>query len=337
MLPGDQTARIPHQRHRRRERRPPRPPPPRHRSSPSPARRAPTAASRSTACRLATRSRNAWSWRRSRSEALERDPTQDRAAAAGDGRVPRAGLHPASAAATACASTASRLTSPRRCSRATWCSAEKPACTSTGSSAAARLDADRGEHVPSSPRRDRRRRLRRPADRLPGQRRAADRRRRPADRRTSSPSMPTDAQIVGNGIFDLAGAGLRIEGNLGSLIVKRNVIRRCGEAGSPRRPTRSSVTPPSTTTSSRTSPGVTGLSGVVGILVTRATRARSSATPCARSARAARTVSSSPASPCRASGPSPSTATRSRDRPGSSGNDCDRDLRGLALPSAGGR
>jgi hypothetical protein len=45
------------------------------------------------------------------------------------------------------------------------------------------------------------------------------------------PDLATDAQIVGNAISDFAGAGLRIEGNHGSLLVKRNVIRRCGLAG----------------------------------------------------------------------------------------------------------
>ena len=45
------------------------------------------------------------------------------------------------------------------------------------------------------------------------------------------PEIATDTQVIGNAIFDLAGAGLRIEGNHRSLLVKRNVIRRCGEAG----------------------------------------------------------------------------------------------------------
>ena len=97
--------------------------------------------------------------------------------------------------------------------------------------AAARLDADRGEH-----------------DQLVARRRAS-----PASPTSGSddcqisggpqigdgvrlianlvPEQATDAQIVGNGIFDLAGAGLRIEGTLGALLVKRNVIRRCGQAG----------------------------------------------------------------------------------------------------------
>ena len=45
------------------------------------------------------------------------------------------------------------------------------------------------------------------------------------------PQLEIDAQVVGNRIGDLAGAGLRIEGALGALMVKRNIIRRCGEAG----------------------------------------------------------------------------------------------------------
>lgn len=45
------------------------------------------------------------------------------------------------------------------------------------------------------------------------------------------PEQRTDAQITGNAIFDLAGAGLRIEGLHGAVLVKRNVIRRCGAAG----------------------------------------------------------------------------------------------------------
>jgi Family of unknown function (DUF6519) len=43
--------------------------------------------------------------------------------------------------------------------------------------------------------------------------------------------IESDAQVIGNRIGDLAGAGLRIEGALGALMVKRNVIRRCGTAG----------------------------------------------------------------------------------------------------------
>ena len=45
------------------------------------------------------------------------------------------------------------------------------------------------------------------------------------------PEMPGDAQIVGNRVADLAGAGLRIGGTIDALLVKRNVIRRCGAAG----------------------------------------------------------------------------------------------------------
>lgn len=46
-----------------------------------------------------------------------------------------------------------------------------------------------------------------------------------------APNAETDAQIIGNRIGDLAGAGLRIEGRHGALLVKRNVIRSCGQAG----------------------------------------------------------------------------------------------------------
>lgn len=45
------------------------------------------------------------------------------------------------------------------------------------------------------------------------------------------PQTPTDAQIVGNRIGDLPGTGIGIEGRHGSLLIKRNVVRRCGSAG----------------------------------------------------------------------------------------------------------
>jgi len=45
------------------------------------------------------------------------------------------------------------------------------------------------------------------------------------------PEAETDAQIIGNRIADQAGAGLRVTAPMASLLVKRNVIRRCGEAG----------------------------------------------------------------------------------------------------------
>lgn len=47
----------------------------------------------------------------------------------------------------------------------------------------------------------------------------------------TAPDAETDAQIIGNRISDLAGAGIRIEGRHGALLIKRNVIRRCGQAG----------------------------------------------------------------------------------------------------------
>lgn len=45
------------------------------------------------------------------------------------------------------------------------------------------------------------------------------------------PNLGTDAQIIGNNIFDLAGAGIRIDGLHEAILIKRNMIRRCGEAG----------------------------------------------------------------------------------------------------------
>jgi len=45
-----------------------------------------------------------------------------------------------------------------------------------------------------------------------------------------APLFPGDAQIIGNRIGNLGGAGLRIGSNLRSLMVKRNVIRNCGQA-----------------------------------------------------------------------------------------------------------
>ncbi|MEX0348089.1 MAG: DUF6519 domain-containing protein [Paracoccaceae bacterium] len=45
------------------------------------------------------------------------------------------------------------------------------------------------------------------------------------------PETPTDAQIIGNTIFDLGGAGIRVAGQLDTLFIKRNIIRDCGEAG----------------------------------------------------------------------------------------------------------
>ena len=45
------------------------------------------------------------------------------------------------------------------------------------------------------------------------------------------PDTPTDGQIIGNTIFDLAGAGIRIAGQHDTLFIKRNMIRDCGQAG----------------------------------------------------------------------------------------------------------
>ncbi|MEX0365264.1 MAG: DUF6519 domain-containing protein [Ruegeria sp.] len=45
------------------------------------------------------------------------------------------------------------------------------------------------------------------------------------------PNTLTDAQIVGNTIFDLGGAGIRIAGQHDTVFIKRNIIRDCGEAG----------------------------------------------------------------------------------------------------------
>lgn len=46
-----------------------------------------------------------------------------------------------------------------------------------------------------------------------------------------APDIATDARIIGNSIFDLSGAGIRIAGNHGALLIKQNIVRRCGEAG----------------------------------------------------------------------------------------------------------
>lgn len=46
-----------------------------------------------------------------------------------------------------------------------------------------------------------------------------------------APDFETDAQIIGNRISELAGIGISIEGRHGALLIKRNVIRRCGLAG----------------------------------------------------------------------------------------------------------
>ncbi|WP_282606169.1 DUF6519 domain-containing protein [Pelagibius sp. Alg239-R121] len=46
-----------------------------------------------------------------------------------------------------------------------------------------------------------------------------------------APDAETDAQIIGNRIGDLAATGISIEGRHGALLIKRNVIRRCGTAG----------------------------------------------------------------------------------------------------------
>jgi hypothetical protein len=45
------------------------------------------------------------------------------------------------------------------------------------------------------------------------------------------PDLPQEAQIVGNRIADLAESGVRVEATMESLLVKRNLIRRCGSAG----------------------------------------------------------------------------------------------------------
>ncbi len=46
-----------------------------------------------------------------------------------------------------------------------------------------------------------------------------------------APDFETDAQVIGNRISELAGAGISIEGRHGALLIKRNVIRNCGTAG----------------------------------------------------------------------------------------------------------
>lgn len=45
------------------------------------------------------------------------------------------------------------------------------------------------------------------------------------------PEVKADAQIIGNRIGDLGGSGVRIQAPMASLLIKRNVIRRCGVAG----------------------------------------------------------------------------------------------------------
>ncbi|WP_299706813.1 DUF6519 domain-containing protein [uncultured Tateyamaria sp.] len=45
------------------------------------------------------------------------------------------------------------------------------------------------------------------------------------------PEATTDAQIIGNTIFELSGAGIRIAGLHDTLLIKRNIIRECAEAG----------------------------------------------------------------------------------------------------------
>ncbi len=45
------------------------------------------------------------------------------------------------------------------------------------------------------------------------------------------PDRPAEVQVIGNRMRDLPGAGLRVGGVFDSLLVKRNVIRRCGTAG----------------------------------------------------------------------------------------------------------
>jgi hypothetical protein len=42
---------------------------------------------------------------------------------------------------------------------------------------------------------------------------------------------PTDARVIGNAIFDVVGAGIRLTGDHGVLMIKQNILRRCGEAG----------------------------------------------------------------------------------------------------------
>ncbi len=45
------------------------------------------------------------------------------------------------------------------------------------------------------------------------------------------PELTQEAQIIGNRIADLAESGIRVEAAMESLLVKRNLIRRCGAAG----------------------------------------------------------------------------------------------------------
>jgi hypothetical protein len=44
------------------------------------------------------------------------------------------------------------------------------------------------------------------------------------------PAVEIDAQVIGNSIGDLAGSGIRLQGQFGALLIKRNIIRRCREA-----------------------------------------------------------------------------------------------------------
>lgn len=45
------------------------------------------------------------------------------------------------------------------------------------------------------------------------------------------PDATTDLRVIGSGIADLGGAGLRLAGRHGAVLVKQNIIRRCGAAG----------------------------------------------------------------------------------------------------------
>lgn len=45
------------------------------------------------------------------------------------------------------------------------------------------------------------------------------------------PDTATDLRVIGNSIADLGGAGLRLTGRHGAVMVKQNIIRRCGTAG----------------------------------------------------------------------------------------------------------
>ena len=45
------------------------------------------------------------------------------------------------------------------------------------------------------------------------------------------PDTATDLRLIGSGIADLGGAGLRLAGRHGAVMVRQNIIRRCGTAG----------------------------------------------------------------------------------------------------------